>query len=141
MATLRIVFGLICLVGILGNRLPHGHLLKEQASASRLVAIAQSQVGVRESGGNNKGKEVALYLAYTNLKAGYPWCAAFVSWVYGQAGYGQPRIAWSPALFPAKRKTHQPQTGDVFGIYLSSAPKDSPLWHHCSTPQSVVHHH
>lgn len=46
-----------------------------------LVEVAQSQVGVREEGGNNRGKRVREYQAATSLKpADWPWCAAFVCW-------------------------------------------------------------
>lgn len=46
----------------------------------KLVAVARSQVGVRESA-NNTGSEVAKYQMATWLKPGpWPWCAAFVSW-------------------------------------------------------------
>src|SRR5690606_8166925 len=59
------------------------------------------------------------------------WCAAFVSWCHGQAGYTEPRNAWSPALFPKSKTIWQassqgaggsgpqqvPQPGDVFGIH------------------------
>ena len=47
------------------------------------------------------------------------WCASFVSWVFGQAGYPQPRTAWSPSLFPAERLTQDPMPGTVMGIYFS----------------------
>jgi len=46
-----------------------------------LVTIASSQVGVREQGGNNLGKEVKEYQKATFLAPGaWPWCAAFVCW-------------------------------------------------------------
>lgn len=60
--------------------------------------IYDSQIGIRERG-NNTGLEVDKYLNYVNLKKGQPWCAAFVCWVYGQAGVENPRSGWSPALF------------------------------------------
>jgi len=69
----------------------------------RLREIYMAEVGVRELSGRNDGERVAEYLRYTDLGEGYAWCASFVSWVYGQAGFPEPRTAWSPALFPAKR--------------------------------------
>lgn len=91
----------------------------------RLQAVYAAEVGVREATGNNDGLEVEAYLATTNLGAGYPWCAAFVSWVFEQEGYDQPRTPWTPALFPNKRniwpaREQIPQVSDVFGIYISS---------------------
>ncbi len=45
----------------------------------RFIGIAKAQIGVTESGGNNKGVE--KYQRATWLKPGaWPWCAAFVAW-------------------------------------------------------------
>ncbi len=99
---------------------------------SRIIAIASKEIGVREATGNNDGKRVEEYLAYTHLGKGQPWCAAFVCWCYGQAGLPQPRNPWSPALFPKARVYWRGRTSpcpsgiedikaDLFGIYSSSA--------------------
>ena len=46
----------------------------------RLATIAESQVGVRESG-RNSGVDVRKYQEATNLEErGFAWCAAFVDW-------------------------------------------------------------
>lgn len=109
----------------------------EASPRDRLQKIYLGEVGVRERTGRNDGERVAEYLRYTHLGEGYAWCASFVSWVYGQAGYAEPRTAWSPSLFPSKRviwerglgsrpigkspaATLLPQKGDVFGIYFNS---------------------
>ncbi|RZK66519.1 MAG: CHAP domain-containing protein [Pedobacter sp.] len=81
------------------------------------MAIAKSQIGVRETSGKNDGIEVEKYLAYTGNKKGEPWCASFVSWVFGKAGCLQPKSAWSPALFPNNVQTQDPTRAMVFGIY------------------------
>lgn len=49
------------------------------------VAIAVSQLGVHEQGGNNRGPEVDQYLAAVGLDPGFSWCAAWVFWVFRQA--------------------------------------------------------
>ncbi|MFN0293142.1 C40 family peptidase [Pedobacter helvus] len=85
---------------------------------NQLLTIAQSQVGVREATGNNDGLQVEKYLAYTGNIKGEPWCAAFVSWVFGQAGYKQPCTAWSPALFPKAKQVVTAKPAMVFGIYF-----------------------
>jgi hypothetical protein len=47
----------------------------------KLLAIAGLEVGVTESGGNNKGERIRVYQSATWLKPGaWPWCAAFVCW-------------------------------------------------------------
>jgi hypothetical protein len=47
----------------------------------KLIAIASSEVGVRESKGNNCGPRIREYQYATNLTpAAWPWCAAFICW-------------------------------------------------------------
>ena len=148
MATVRIVLGIICLAFFGQFIEPSGDFLREeswkvdggkvvswadakavdhqltdstttQLHRSTILRIAQSQLGVREATGRNDGKEVEAYLGYTSNKKGEPWCASFVSWVYGKSGFVQPKTAWSPALFPLARQTLNPLPADVFGIYFS----------------------
>jgi hypothetical protein len=116
MATAHYIFGIVCSIGIIGHRLPDGHLLSKPAQ-EKILVIARSQLHVRETGRNNFGMEIKAFLAYTHLKEGSPYCAAFVSWVFKQAGYPKPRTAWSPDLFPLARQTLTPQPADVLGIY------------------------
>jgi len=73
-----------------------------------------------EATGKNDGPAVEQYLAYTGNQKGEAWCASFVSWVFGKAGYAAPRTAWSPALFPKARQVKLARPGTVFGIYFSS---------------------
>lgn len=96
-------------------------LASKQVTANRqqILTIAKSQIGVHEAAGNNDGHEVEEYLNYTNNKKGEPWCASFVSWVFGKAGFNQPKSAWSPALFPKDKQVQNPAVARVFGIYFS----------------------
>ena len=121
MAANIFVLGLLCLVAIGSGRQPAGHLLKDEEARARqqLVAIAVSQLQVREATGKNDGVAVEAYLAVTGLKKGNPWCAAFISWVFAQAGYPVPRTAWSPALFTAKVKTKEIKPANVLGIWFA----------------------
>lgn len=64
--------------------------------------IYDSQIGIREQG-INTGPQVEKYLNYVNLKKGQPWCAAFICWVYGQAGIENPHSGWSPDLFKGSK--------------------------------------
>jgi hypothetical protein len=87
-----------------------------------IITIASAELGTKESTGNNDGHRVEQYLLYTNLGPGHDWCAAFVSWVYSQAGLSQPRNPWSLALFPKARSykdAEQIQRADLFSIYSS----------------------
>jgi hypothetical protein len=86
---------------------------------SRVLRIARAEVGVRELTGKNDGKRIAEYLAYTGIKVPAAYCASYISWCFGKAGYNKPRTPWSPAMFPACRIVKEPKPGDVLGIYFS----------------------
>lgn len=139
MGTISYLFGLLCLVALLGHRRIDRHLLNNNhqitnhqitnygisnqqntQKTNQLLKIAKSQLGIREATGNNDGKQVEEYLKYTGNKKGEPWCASFVSWVFGQTGYAAPRTAWSPALFPKARLTKVVTPATVFGIYFAN---------------------
>lgn len=94
--------------------------LSFSAAATGPLEVARSQVGVREVG-HNCGPEVRVYLHYTGFDCGAPWCAAFVSWCFHQAGYDKPRSAWSPAVASGKKvDKSQAKPGHVFAIYYSN---------------------
>jgi hypothetical protein len=87
----------------------------------KLIELARAELGVREATGNNDGKRVEEYLTCVGLKKGQPYCAAFVSFIFKQAGYAgrdAPRTGWSPALFPNDRLIKARVPGNVFGIYF-----------------------
>ena len=89
-------------------------------AAAQIIAIANKEVGVTELTGHNDGIRVEQYLTYTGNYKGEAWCASFVSWVFGQAGYLSPKTAWSPALFPKARLTQNVTPATVFGIYFAN---------------------
>ena len=74
------------------------HAINFISERLRVQQIYTSQIGVREKGVNS-GPDVEKYLRYVHLTKGNPWCAAFVCWVFGQAGVANPRSGWSPDLF------------------------------------------
>lgn len=86
----------------------------------KLIPIAQAELWVREETGNNDGKRIEEYQATVGLKKGDPYCAAFISWVFKQAGYSAPRTGWSPSLFPLAKLVKAAAPGNVFGIYFPS---------------------
>jgi len=106
--------------------------MQMEGAQMTLREIYTTEVGVREATGNNDGPRIAEYLRYCGLDKRYEWCAAFVSWCHGQAGYPTPRNAWAAALFPASRAIWTkdsgakskdpsgPRAGDIFGIYIAS---------------------
>ncbi len=84
----------------------------------KLAELAQGELWVREETGNNDGSRVEEYLRYVGLKKGQPWCAAFISFIFKQAGCSAPRTGWSPSLFPIMRLVKAAAPGNVFGIYF-----------------------
>jgi hypothetical protein len=104
------------------DRYPVNHGNVQRKSRRTVVEAAKKEIGVREST-ENSSERIDQYCAYAGINRA-PWCAAFVSWCFGQAGYAQPRTAWSPALFPAARRVGIPNLqnaeGLVAGIYIPS---------------------
>jgi len=105
----------------------------QQLSSIRdgIIKTYQSKIGVRELTGRNDGSEVEKYLSYVWLKRGQPWCAAFVSWTFGQNGIKNVRSGGCVALMEQGRTIYSsagnrsgntgglsPQSGDVFFIYF-----------------------
>ena len=94
----------------------------------KVAGVYSAEIGVRERTGNNDGDRVEMYLKSCGFKKGQPWCAAFVTWTFQQAGVETVISAYSPSWFPAKKViyTHGskqnliPVQADVFGIYFSS---------------------
>lgn len=82
----------------------------------QLVKIASGEVGVRESGGNNRGSRIREYQAATNLApAAWPWCAAFVCWCIREWLKDPEARAWLglKTTTPAKWR---PTTAAAFGF-------------------------
>lgn len=89
-------------------------------SRASLISYAEKEIGVREQTGNNDGPRISQYLHTVGLSHREPYCAAFVCWVYAQAGFNQPRSGWSPDLFPGSRLARSALPGDVLGIYFKA---------------------
>jgi hypothetical protein len=113
MAAARLLLGILCFTAFGRSGIPERNPVEE------LMNVSRSQLGVRELTGKNDGAQVEGYLKYVGFTRGNPWCAAYVSWVFREAGYPMPRTAWSPALFPEDHLVKEPAAGMVFGIYFS----------------------
>ncbi len=97
--TLLIVGTLILMSPLAGSQI--GQLNPKNTihpTAKKVQQIYTAEIGVREKQ-VNAGAAVEKYLAYVNLPKGKPWCAAFVCWVFGEAGVRNPRTGWTPGLF------------------------------------------
>lgn len=92
--------------------------------------VYDSQIGVRELTGNNDGYHVEKYINSTGLDGNYPWCAAFVYWVFKQNNIeiNLKYPAWVPSYFPDDKliyvrdglKNREPIMGDLIGIWFNS---------------------
>jgi hypothetical protein len=125
MSTIKLFLCLLCLTYFSSNELYRRDLLIRILKHSRqfpsrftITEIANNELGIRELTGHNDGPRVEAYLSVVKLGKGQPWCAAFVSWVYQQAGFPKPRSGWSPDLFPKARLARSALPGDVIGIYF-----------------------
>lgn len=79
------VIGAITWAVLFGEKtVPQDTTIKKKL-AEKAIEIAQSQMGVREKGGANRGPEVKGYLNSVGLGEGYAWCVAFLYWCFNKA--------------------------------------------------------
>jgi uncharacterized protein (TIGR02594 family) len=83
------------------------------SKADQIVKIAIGQIGVREVDHTNTGPQVNQYLIYAGSSPGQPWCAAFVSWVYGKAGVTTVKTAGAAALESTGTNSNKPAPGMI----------------------------
>ena len=83
-------------------------------TAEKVLAIAKAELGVKESPPNsNNVKYNTWYYGKPVSGNAYPWCMAFVQWVFTQAGVPLPlKTASCGALMNAAKKTGQWVTKD-----------------------------
>lgn len=103
-----------------------------QDQRSCVIETAESYIGVRELTGHNDGEEVENFLEYVGFGPGAPWCAAYVSYIYGHCNIEDaPKTAWSPSFGLDKDAVYfygqgydiarvKAKPGDAFTIYYSS---------------------
>lgn len=77
------------------NKLLRGFTVKSDRDC--LKEELNNNLGVRERGGNNKGKEVMMYLNSAGIFTPAPWCAAFLVYIFKLCGIQNPESAWSPS--------------------------------------------
>lgn len=96
-------------------------------TADKVLSIARGEVGVKESpAGSNKVKYNTAYYGREVKGSAYPWCCAFVWWVFQQAGaselfYGGEKTAYCPTLmaFHKKQWVKDYEPGDVIFFNFS----------------------
>lgn len=75
-----------------GSQLPEPTEYSPNGFSEKLLAVANSQVGVTEIGGNNKGAQIDEYekATWIDHSKAWPWCASFVCWCIQQASEDYP---------------------------------------------------
>lgn len=64
----------------------------ESAELPPHLQLALSYEGITEVGANNRGPEVGRFLRAVGLDEGFPWCAAFTSYIMDKSGATSPTI-------------------------------------------------
>ncbi len=82
----------------------------------KLVAIAEAELGKKETAGSNRGPDVRKYQAATTLAPGaWPYCAAFVCWCI-QQWLNDPEVRAWLALKKSTPAAWRPKTALAFGF-------------------------
>lgn len=74
------------------------------------LTVAQSQIGLGEIGGNNKGKYIKKYL---NGQEGLPWCAGFISYCLKKANVDFKYTLRAKDFLKIGKPVTNPQAGDL----------------------------
>jgi hypothetical protein len=99
--------------------------------AERVVDIAESQVGVHEWGGSNRGGCEKYQRPWGSWMVGQPWCGAFVAWVWKQAGLNGMRFA-SPSTAVMCSKASS--------MGLRCSPRPGAAYVICGVHTGLLHH-
>jgi len=75
-----------------------------------MVSVAQSQIGLGEMGGNNRGQYVRQYLGG---REGLPWCAGFVSYCAKKSGLNVRYTLRARDFLSLGEKVNNPQSNDL----------------------------
>ena len=90
--------------------------MREKSPRAKLIEIAETELGKKETRGNNLGPEVRKYQAATNLDpAAWPWCSAFVCWCV-QQWLNDPEVRKWLDLKQSTPATWRPKTALAFGL-------------------------
>jgi uncharacterized protein (TIGR02594 family) len=74
-----------------------------------VVSVAQSQIGAKEIGGNNRGLWVHKYTQGQDV----PWCAGFVSWTLRKAGKNTPYTLTAKDYLKIGKRVKSPRKGAI----------------------------
>jgi hypothetical protein len=103
----------------------------------KLLAIAQSEIGVREQGGNNRGQRIREYQSATELAPdNWAWCAAFVDFCIRQWVSNSDVVKWLD-LQSLTPEQWRPKTALAYGLteWAKSRPKTTSIYTDKDTAQ------
>lgn len=102
-----------------------------KTTADKIIALARSQVGVKEQPANsNTVKYNTAYYGKTVKGSWYPWCCVFIWWLFNQLGaselfYGGKKTASCTTLYNYYKKCGQvvstPKPGDLVFFKLDKS--------------------
>ena len=99
-------------------------ILSPAQARNALALIAEGELGVRESGGNNCGARIREYQKATWLTPdAWPWCAAFVDWVVAQ-WLKAPSVLATLSLDSEAAAKWRPQTAGAWDLVNWAKSKD-----------------
>ena len=103
---------------------------RTMATAEKILEIARSQIGARESPANSDNVKYNTAYYGREVSGKYPWCAVFVWWVFREAGapelyYGGGETAYCPTLmsFHKKQAVTDYRPGDI--VFFNFSGKSS----------------
>lgn len=104
-------------------------------SASAILRVAEDEVGVVEVPlGSNRGPRVEEYQASTYLPgSGWPWCGAFVCWVWQEAGLER----WLAQRIASPSTSMMCQVAEQDGLMCPPRPGAAIVW--CGTHCEILH--
>ena len=103
-------------------------------TADKILAVAKKEIGTKENpAGSNRVKYNTDYYGRAVTGSAYPWCCAFVWWVFKQAGasdlfFGGKKTAYCPTLLDYYKKKGQTvksgyKPGDIVFFNFSGGTK------------------
>jgi hypothetical protein len=101
--------------------------------AQRILQVAEGEVGVHESGGPNRGGCEKYQRPYGTWMVGQPWCAAWIGWVWSEAGVPDARAIASPST------AIMCSTARAKGLVCMPRPGAALVW--CGTHVGLLHTH
>ncbi len=97
-------------------------------TAADVIAVARSQIGYVEGGGNRDGNITKYWSELDPGLQGQSWCACFVSWCFKHAGAPLPRMDRGYGFMNCASAVHYARANGIFSQSGHYAPGDIVLY-------------